>query len=331
MSSHLVSVLIPLYNKEAYVAQTVASALAQTHQHLEVLVIDDGSSDDSLRALRSLNDPRLRLISRENRGANATRNELLELAAGEFVQLLDADDLIRPTKVADQLKLMSKGVDGVLCRYSVSPDVITKDPDSHPMFGFDLVGFLADEGVVTVAPLYRRDALLRAGGFDESLSASQEYELHLRLALTGEWSNVLCVDKDLATWRRVGQSISSNNATVYAAKVQALKSLLGSAETSQHRASLSKAMVNAGLHLARLGRSTEATYALKTASQTSAKSVDALPRRKKYLLRFPKVLVQLEHLEFGIRSSHFARRALSMLEPRKPSVKSWSTSSRQRR
>ena len=309
----LVSVLVPLYNKEAYVAKTVASALAQTHDNLEVLVLDDGSTDRSLEELRSFDDPRLRVVSRENRGANATRNELLGLANGEYVQFLDADDLIRPTKISEQLSLMSAEVDAVFCRYSVSPCGGTKDPEAHPMFHDNAVRFLADEGIASFVPLYRRASLVRIGGFDESLAASQEYELHLRLALTGEWTRIACVDNDLATWRRVADSISGDDARVYEAKVRALESLFALAERADDRASLSNAMANAGLHLARAGKSAAAAKALQTAWHASPNSFDALPYRKRHLVRFPRLLVQLERAEFRLRGSRIVEIARASL------------------
>src|SRR5262249_39603678 len=97
----LVSILIPCFNAEKWVAQAIESALAQTWAEKEVIVVDDGSTDGSLEIIRRF-DGRIHWESGPNRGANAARNRVLELAHGEWLQYLDADDYLLPEKVHTQ-------------------------------------------------------------------------------------------------------------------------------------------------------------------------------------------------------------------------------------
>ena len=94
--SVLVSILIPCYNAERWIAQAIESALAQTWSEKEVIVVDDGSTDHSLEVIRQF-DGRISWETGLNRGGNAARNRLLELARGEWLQYLDADDYLRPS------------------------------------------------------------------------------------------------------------------------------------------------------------------------------------------------------------------------------------------
>ena len=108
MSGDLVSVVIPSYNRAYCIAATVDSALAQTHRNVEILVVDDGSSDGT-RALiedRYRREPRVRYIHQSNAGVSAARNHGLRLARGQFLALLDSDDIWLPWKVEAQLRCL---------------------------------------------------------------------------------------------------------------------------------------------------------------------------------------------------------------------------------
>ena len=99
----LVSILIPAYNAESWIGDTIRSALAQTWPRKEIVVVDDGSTDQTLRVARHFASQTVSIVTQENRGASAARNRALELCQGDYIQWLDADDLLSPDKVAKQM------------------------------------------------------------------------------------------------------------------------------------------------------------------------------------------------------------------------------------
>ncbi|MGN0236550.1 MAG: glycosyltransferase family 2 protein [Lepagella sp.] len=104
----MISVVIPLYNKEALIGRTLESVLAQSYQDFEVVVVNDGSSDGSAAVVESFADPRIRLIRQENAGVSAARNRGIAEARGEFIALLDGDDIWRPDYLATVANLIER-------------------------------------------------------------------------------------------------------------------------------------------------------------------------------------------------------------------------------
>lgn len=103
MTGNLVSILIPAYNAEEWIAGTIRSAIAQTWERKEIIVVDDGSRDGTLAIARQYESDSVRVIASQNQGAAATRNLALQLSAGDYIQYLDADDLLAPDKIERQL------------------------------------------------------------------------------------------------------------------------------------------------------------------------------------------------------------------------------------
>jgi glycosyltransferase involved in cell wall biosynthesis len=99
----LVSILIPSYNAGRWIRETIESALAQTWDNKEVIIVDDGSTDNTPQIAQSYESKLLKVISQPNRGANAARNRALEVAEGDYIQWLDADDLLSPDKISNQM------------------------------------------------------------------------------------------------------------------------------------------------------------------------------------------------------------------------------------
>ncbi|MFN5814490.1 MAG: glycosyltransferase family 2 protein, partial [Pseudanabaena sp.] len=113
-SNKLVSILIPCYNSEKWIAETLKSALDQTWQNIEIILVDDGSTDNSLSIARSYESSRLKVITQENRGASSARNRALKEAQGDFIQYLDANDLLNPQKIEAQVLLLQQNESGIL-------------------------------------------------------------------------------------------------------------------------------------------------------------------------------------------------------------------------
>jgi len=108
MDKPLVSIIIPLYNAEKYIAATIQSALNQTWANKEIIVVDDGSTDNSFAITNQFGGENIRVITGENKGASAARNIGLKEAKGEYIQFLDADDLLSEDKIAAQMEVLLK-------------------------------------------------------------------------------------------------------------------------------------------------------------------------------------------------------------------------------
>ena len=107
-----VSIIIPLYNSEAYIAQTIDSCLGQTHDNIEIIVVENGSTDKSYQVVKSIDDKRLSVFQIPTPNAAAARNYGYQKAKGAYIVFLDADDVMAPNKIELQLKALSKKPEG---------------------------------------------------------------------------------------------------------------------------------------------------------------------------------------------------------------------------
>jgi glycosyltransferase involved in cell wall biosynthesis len=113
--NELVSILIPAHNAEKWIGDTIRSALNQTWRHIEVIVVDDGSQDHTVAAVQKYAAGNLKVVAQANRGAAAARNKAFSLSQGDFIQWLDADDLLAPDKIECQMRAFKKDPDpGIL-------------------------------------------------------------------------------------------------------------------------------------------------------------------------------------------------------------------------
>jgi glycosyltransferase involved in cell wall biosynthesis len=107
----LVSIIIPAYNAECWISDTIRSALSQTWPKKEIIIVDDGSTDNTLTAAKRFESEIVKVVTQQNKGASAARNEGLRFAQGNYIQWLDADDLLAPDKISHQLKRINRGQD----------------------------------------------------------------------------------------------------------------------------------------------------------------------------------------------------------------------------
>ncbi len=208
MTTQQVSVLVPCHNAERFVDEAIESALAQTHPAVEVVCVDDGSTDGTLKHLEAWGD-RVVLDSGPNRGGPVARNRALELSRGEFIQYLDADDVLLPEKLERQLPPLVAGeADLVFCNKRVigSDGVLRERPSPPSPEGVDPVVYCLENAlpgvaghIITGQPLHRRSCLEAVGGFREGVPLSQDKELLLRLAAAGV--RLSYVDAVLFTYR----------------------------------------------------------------------------------------------------------------------------------
>jgi teichuronic acid biosynthesis glycosyltransferase TuaG len=193
----LVSIIMPAYNASRHIAESVQSALAQTYPHWELLVVDDGSTDDTAEVVQGFitSDPRIRYFSRPNGGQAAARNTGLRKASGDLVAFLDADDLWLPEKLESQLAVLDgTGADLVYCDGYVFYD--DGSPEQSDLFAVvpgaaDAATMLrllyAYNRIATLSVVVRREALDRVGMFDENrrIQNCEDYDLWIRMARAG--------------------------------------------------------------------------------------------------------------------------------------------------
>jgi glycosyltransferase involved in cell wall biosynthesis len=183
-----VSVIVPAFNQGRFLGEALDSVLGQTHQDLEVVVVDDGSTDETAEVVRSRRDPRVRYIHQENQGLSAARNTGIHESTGAWLSFLDADDAFLPEKLSRLLALAQENPGAGL----VAGQAIPIDEDGQPTGAvFDCGAPSRPEDWLLGNPLHVGSVILRrawqetVGRFDVSLRSYEDWDLWLRLALAG--------------------------------------------------------------------------------------------------------------------------------------------------
>lgn len=226
----MISIIITAYNQQEVICQAVESARNQTYRDLEIIVVDDGSTDGTKRLLEERFGDSLRYFRQANLGQGAARNLGIEMARGDMVQFLDGDDLLLENKLARQLEALKKHPDchAVYCDYARfsddAPDQWIDGTLKNRYRSGDLWPHLISGNfLLSHTPLVPMERLKRIGGFDEDrrLSGCEDYDLWLRLAHAG--CRFHYHDEVLALYRKSEGSTSSNQEAQQKRTIRVLK------------------------------------------------------------------------------------------------------------
>jgi glycosyltransferase involved in cell wall biosynthesis len=194
----IVSVVMPVYNSKAYLADSIGSILAQTFADWELICVDDGSSDGSLEILQSYQraDPRVRVITRPNTGVTRARNDGIAVARGRYIAAMDSDDVALPERLGGQVNYMDRHPEcvglGAAVRI-VGPDLMPicdepKPLDHETIDQLTLAGCGA--AILQPAAMFRTEAVRQIGGYRDECFIHEDTDLYLRLAEIGRLANL---------------------------------------------------------------------------------------------------------------------------------------------
>jgi glycosyltransferase involved in cell wall biosynthesis len=186
----LVSIIIPCYNAERWIAEAIDSALSQTYSSLEVIVIDDGSTDHSLEIIKGYGD-RIRWETGVNQGQSVARNRGFSLSNGKYIQWLDADDYILPEKLENQVSYLEESEDDIIYgdwryQYHEINGYTRLGNVNVPGYHKDILDALLSGVALTVMNcLVKRKIVERLNGYDEKLRAGEDVDFWIRAAISG--------------------------------------------------------------------------------------------------------------------------------------------------
>lgn len=208
----LISVIIPVFNGETTIQETIESVLNQSIQDLEVIVIDDGSQDLTRSIIERIGDRRVKLFSYPNGGVSVSRDRGISHASGEYIAFLDADDLWTSDKLEAQLSALQSNPQAAVA-YSwvdyITPEGDFFRPGNHISASGNIYERMLHENVLENGsnPLIRKYALDEVGGFKQHISLVADWDMWLRLAARYEFA---VVPRPQILYRMSSRSVSSN-------------------------------------------------------------------------------------------------------------------------
>ena len=254
MKNPKVAILIPMYNAENYIIETIESALNQTHKNIEIIIVDDGSTDNSYKKVASLNNEKIHLVKNQKKGACSARNYAFELANSDYIQYLDADDLINQEKLENQLKILTKKEDsisyGLWARFinNINHEKITlqgiKKNYENPTNL--LVDVWNNENMVTIHSWLTPSSIIKkAGKWNEELTHNQDGEFFSRVLISAK--NILFCNYAISYYRsNVINSISnsSTSKTHAASQLLSYQLYVENLNAFKHNFEVKKALAN---------------------------------------------------------------------------------------
>lgn len=211
MIEGMISVVVPVYNAEKYLKDTIQSVLNQTYQNFEIVAVNDGSKDYSLEILKQIDDSRLRIIDKENTGVSDTRNIAIEAAEGEYVCFLDADDYLSPQYLQRMHDVaVEKQADMVVCNYTPFRGTPIFEGKKVDMVSVKSTEILVQVGVLTSAwtKLIRLSTLYRYHiQFDKDMTFGEDLFFCWKALLAS--NNVWFIDEKLYGYRMTASGATS--------------------------------------------------------------------------------------------------------------------------
>jgi glycosyltransferase involved in cell wall biosynthesis len=210
------TVIIPAYNASQYLSETIDSVLAQTFDDFELLIIDDGSTDNTAEIANHYCqlDNRVKLISQSNKGVASARNQGIKLANSKFIALLDADDLWLPNKLFSHFEHLHHnsqvGVSFAKVEFLTSNGELTGYLSNSPLNGIKPAYLLYENPTITPSNfILRREVFEQVGNFEEQMRSLEDLELLLRVACNGIWK-IEGINQVLTQYRISKSSLSSD-------------------------------------------------------------------------------------------------------------------------
>jgi glycosyltransferase involved in cell wall biosynthesis len=324
----LVSVIIPVYNRPTVVLEAVRSVFASNWRPLEVIVIDDGSTDETYDNLISLDCPgnlEYRVLRQDNSGASTARNKGLSVSRGRYIQFLDSDDLLLPEKLAEQIdRLENQNLEVVYGDWWQG----SSWADKKYIKGYETKSLLCDllrgRWLPNFSFLYRREVVERIGGWDENFGLNDDFDFALRIAASTSQIGYCPKATGLYRWHSGERLSRKSRQAIARANLEILAKVEETNEPhtigSQSTASLQSCLASAYYRSAR-GLSPRDRYAVECHQRAENLAPDRgfLPAWCRWIARISlKSAYGLDYVIFALKSGarSIARRIYRSLKPK---------------